>query len=362
MNNAPMVRLRKNGNYWQAAWIDEAGRRVVRSLGPMRIRDRRAGGYKPALTKREAEQACANIAADIKRHSAQGGGTVGDLVARFLDARPGLADRVRLLYESTGRYLVEHFGPSAQVQKITSAQAHDWHARLSKGELASAHARAVGKPSDATVCCHVRNCKAMWNWLIDRREVGDNPFAALRGTAHATEVGRLDLTEADILRLVDSSPTPQWRCLIGLCAFAGLRYNEARALTWDDIHWERNRLIACAQAKKVTTKHKRREVMLEPALARILLDAREAVDGQPADVGKADQHRTMVAIIQRAGLEPWSKPFHALRGWRDSTWKLKYPEYVVDAWLGHSLEVSRRHYLAVPEDIYASAQAACAAG
>ena len=62
-------------------------------------------------------------------------------------------------------------------------------------------------------------------------------------------------------------------------------------------------------------------------------------------MSKNNLNRDMTAIIKRSGLEPWAEPFQALRRWRDSTWKLNYPGYVVDTWLGHGAEVSQEALL-----------------
>ena len=33
-------------------------------------------------------------------------------------------------------------------------------------------------------------------------------------------------------------------------------------------------------------------------------------------------------------------------------WAQLYPQYAVSAWIGHGIEVSARHYLQVPEELY----------
>jgi hypothetical protein len=33
-------------------------------------------------------------------------------------------------------------------------------------------------------------------------------------------------------------------------------------------------------------------------------------------------------------------------------WAQIYPQYVVSTWIGHGIEVSARHYLQVPEELY----------
>ena len=39
----------------------------------------------------------------------------------------------------------------------------------------------------------------------------------------------------------------------------------------------------------------------------------------------------------------------------ETDWAQVYPQYVVSTWIGHGIEVSARHYLQVPEELYEKA-------
>ena len=41
----------------------------------------------------------------------------------------------------------------------------------------------------------------------------------------------------------------------------------------------------------------------------------------------------------------------------ETDWAQVYPQYVVSRWIGHGIEVSARHYLQVPEELYEKAAA-----
>ena len=62
--------------------------------------------------------------------------------------------------------------------------------------------------------------------------------------------------------------------------------------------------------------------------------------------------RDFGVICKRAGLERWAKWCHVLRKNCETDWAQKFPQYVVSVWLGHGIEVSARHYLQVPEELY----------
>jgi hypothetical protein len=36
----------------------------------------------------------------------------------------------------------------------------------------------------------------------------------------------------------------------------------------------------------------------------------------------------------------------------ETDWAQKYPQYAVSTWLGHGINVSARHYLQIPQELY----------
>jgi hypothetical protein len=62
---------------------------------------------------------------------------------------------------------------------------------------------------------------------------------------------------------------------------------------------------------------------------------------------KQNLRTTFTKIIRRAGLTPWPKLFHNLRGNRAIELTVHFPEHVASAWMGHSTTVARKHYLRV---------------
>jgi integrase len=67
------------------------------------------------------------------------------------------------------------------------------------------------------------------------------------GKRAAKSVAQLALTYvscADVAKVIAATACAEWRVLIGLARYAGLRVPaEALALKWSDVDWERNRLV-----------------------------------------------------------------------------------------------------------------------
>ncbi|MHC4639959.1 MAG: hypothetical protein ACYTBV_21090 [Planctomycetota bacterium] len=60
----------------------------------------------------------------------------------------------------------------------------------------------------------------------------------------------------------------------------------------------------------------------------------------------------MQTIRKPAGLPRWKDAFEVMRKNCETDWAQRYPQYAVSAWIGHGIQVSAKHYLQVPEELY----------
>lgn len=317
--------------YWRLTWYDRAGNR-----------QRRGGGCCDDVTVRKIRQKAFDLAAQLGEGcvpiGSSGTPTLSQWLEVYQEQRTDLGERTKMLHEATGAYLLQCMG-DVRLDKITRADAAAWRSWLVRDRLLG----------EQTVCAHCRNAKVIFRHAVDQELMPANPFDRLRGTPPAMELEFRSLTDTEVWQLLESIQDPDWKRLMGLCALAGLRRGEALRLRWRDVGVNKLRVVA---GGAVTTKARGRDVRLEPALATLL-----GCPGEPdAPVCRlpaaTDWHRKALDLIVAAGLAPWPKPYHTLRKNRATSWRELYPEHVVDAWMGHSLAVARRHYAAVPESAY----------
>jgi integrase len=209
---------------------------------------------------------------------------------------------------------------------------------------------------DSTVCKWVRCAKVIFQHAVGQDYISSNPFDKLRGTPRKTEPRVLNLEENLISEILTHSG--RHRVWIALCWYAGLRKMEAYNLTWDDIVWDKNKLVVNNYGA-VTTKARRREVRVEPELMTVLLHAFECrvnercVGLLPSGSKVCHQLRKTARSL---GQDCSGLTLQALRRCRDTIWHQQYPAFVCCAWLGHSEQVAMKHYLSVPEELYNSCQ------
>jgi integrase len=64
-------------------------------------------------------------------------------------------------------------------------------------------------------------------------------------------------------------------------------------------------------------------------------------------------YRALHAAITAAGLEVWADLFQALRRSCETDFAMMgFPPHATALWLGHGIEVSAKHYLQVPAELY----------
>jgi len=278
---------------------------------------------------------------------------LGDYLERYVASRTDLRPRTLELHELTKKYLLAYFGADVRIDKINRAMASDWRVALAKGELTD-----TPRPAEATICQHIRNAKVMFNHAVRDDLVLYNPFDRLKGNTSEPDKKWKHVTREELRQLLEACPSISWRLLLALCRLGGLRQGEALSLLWSNIDWDARRLEV--MAKKTG---RQRVVPIEPGLYSLLLEAFSAASEREQlviprnSIRCSNLWRDFGVICKRAKLKRWAKWCHVLRKNCETDWAQRFPQYVISAWSGHSIEVSARHYLQVPEELYKEAAA-----
>ena len=288
--------------------------------------------------------------------------TVGDLLDRFLADRRGDVARGNLKpgtfahLEDAADHLRAHFGNGRRVESVTAADADGFRAAFAAGGR-------KGKRAEATVRRTVGRARQVWAWGRRRGLLpGDaDPWGHLAAAVRSNPKRKVYVPEEDARRILAACPSAQWRAVVALARWGGLRVvSELVPLTWADVHLpdaaaddERDR-AGWLNVRSPKTEHhpggERRTVPLFPELVGPLADLYElAPEGEPRlfpDLTpKANLGTTFAKIVTRAGLDALPKPFTNLRASRATDLRHRHPGHLVTRWLGHSEAVEREFYL-----------------
>ncbi len=248
--------------------------------------------------------------------------------------------------EQAKRRLVEHFGAGRDMAGITPADAEAWAAALAE------------KYAPATAGRTIKRARQFFKAALRNRLVAENVFLDVKADGQANKDRQFHVGRDVIFRVIDAAPDAEWRLLIALSRFGGLRCpSEHLALRWQDVDWERNRF------RVDSPKTGERWVPIFPELRPYLEECFELAKEGAVHVitryrnSDVNLRTTFMKIIRRAGERPWPKLFHNLRASRETELAAEHPIHVVCAWIGNTAAIAAKHYLTVREEDYERAAA-----
>lgn len=266
--------------------------------------------------------------------------TLATLLERF-DAAASVKKATRDAYRQTTNSLREHLGAATALASIDAADADRWRKAIADSGLAP-----------ATVAKRVHVARAIFKRAIRWGLIPSSPFADLRAGSQSNPDRTHYVTPETIRAVLAACPDDQWRAIVALSRYAGLRCpSEVVGLRWGDVNWERGRLTVRSPKTAGHEGHAVRVVPIVAELRAILLALFDQAEPGTEPVvprlrdPRVNLRTTFTKIINRAGEKPWPRLFHNLRASCAMDWVERFPGHVVASWLGHSPLVSATHYL-----------------
>jgi integrase len=266
--------------------------------------------------------------------------TLDDLLKRF-EENAAVKPATRAAYRQTTGSLREHLDADTPVRSIKPADADRWREAITDSKLAP-----------ATIAKRVHVAKSVFKKAIRWGMIDTNPFADLKAGSQSNPDKAFYVTIESIEAILEACPDDQWRAVVAISRFAGLRCpSEVSKLKWGDVNWEKGRLTVRSPKTEGHEGHAVRVVPITPELRPVLLSLfAQAEEGSEAVVpmfssSGANLRTTLTKIIERAGVKPWPRLFQNMRASCATDWVERFPAHVVAGWLGHSPLIAARHYL-----------------
>ena len=276
---------------------------------------------------------------------------LGEFIDAYLASRTDIKPRTRINLLQVRRNLVAHFGETKALGDITPGDTDEWRLWM------------LTKLGDNTVRRHCGRAKQLFRAALRKRLITENPFADMRDCLVKANKSRdFFLSRADATKVLAACPDNEWRLIFALARFGGLRTpSETLLLRWDDVDWERGRLLIRSPKTEHHEGKDSRMVPIFPELRPLLdtaweqaADRAEFVIARRRD-GNVNWRTQLERIIAKSGLTAWPKLFQNLRSTRETELAETYPLHVVTAWLGNSQLIAAKHYLQVTDQHFAKA-------
>jgi integrase len=276
----------------------------------------------------------------IPKRQDRDGARLGDFIdayiARRTDVKTNTASNLRMF----GDRLIAFFGKDKNLADIKRSDADDWALYLKREKYA-----------EATVGRTIKGARQLFKAACRAELITRNPFEDLKAACNPDKERQHFVSHADTQRVLDACPDAEWRLLVALARFGGLRCpSEHLALTWPDVDWDRERFRV--DSPKTGERWVPIFPELRPYLEQVFEQAPEGAVNVITRYRDTNQNlRTQLnRIVRRAGLVPWPKPFQNMRASRETELAALYPLHVVCTWIGNSMLVANKHYLQTTEE------------
>jgi len=275
--------------------------------------------------------------------------TLGQHLEKLFTARQTIKKSTRRNEMRSRRLLEKYFGIDRTLASITPGDGDDYKNWL------------LRKYAVASASVDLRRAKEYLDAAHRHRLIQENPFADLTCGAQTNEE-RIEFIDRETIdRVIAACPDIDWQLIFAFARYGGTRIpSEIEDLTWSDVDWDKNRFTLHAKKVEHHPGRKYRTVPIFSALRPYLERAYQergpgAVYVIPRAHGGPNMGTGAIRIIKKAGVKPWEKTFVNLRGSCSDELERTYPSHVVDAWIGNSSLVRRRHYLKVTDDDFKQA-------
>jgi integrase len=329
-----ILQSRRNGHSPQAAttrWLSNIGDELAERLA-------RAGLTEPRIPP----AAISNEGPHLARF-------LDEVIAGRLDVKPNTLVNLKGARER----LIAYFGVDKLLADVTPGDADDF-VRFLRGK----------KYAPATIGRSVGISRQFFRVATRRKILTENPFADIKAPAVANSKRRRYVTRETIARVLDACPDAEWRLIVALSRYGGLRCpSEHLSLKLEDIDLAGGRMTVTSPKTEHHEGGGSRIVPIFPELRPFLEEVYE--QAEPGRVFMIERYRRkttnmrthFLTIIKRAGVEPWPRVFNNLRASCQTDLASQYPVHWVCRWLGNSELIADKHYLSVPDEAYERAAA-----
>ncbi len=218
------------------------------------------------------------------------------------------------------------------------------------------------KFAKATIAKRIRYARHFMEVALRRKLIEANPFGHISGTVVGNPERRVFVPVDVIEKVIDVAPDPQWKLLIALARYGGLRIpSEVLTLKWGDVDFAEKRFVVRAGK---TSHHEHGGVRIVPMFPELTVHLQWVFDEaelgtehvisryRESTVNRRTQFQRYITV---AGVKPWPKLWHNLRASRATELVDQFPSHVCAAWLGHTEAVAMEFYRQVTAEHFAKA-------
>ena len=272
--------------------------------------------------------------------------TLGDWIDQYINGRTSLKPGTVRNLRRNASLLIEFFGSDQKLKSINRGDADEFREFLASKKFAP-----------ATIGRAIKRARQFFIAAMRRDLVTGNPFEGVNAPMQVNDNRRQYIPAETIYKAIEAAPNAEWRLIIALSRFGGLRIpSELVTLKWEDIDWANNRIRVHQPKLEHLPGGSFRVMPLFPRLRPYLEEQFELAEPGAKYVitgnrtANSNLRTQFQRILKRAMVKSWPRLFHNLRASFETDVCEEFPVHVAAEWCGNSLAVAEKHYLSTTED------------
>jgi len=271
--------------------------------------------------------------------------TIGEFGTPWVEGRKDLGDKRANDYLATIEMLKTFLKGDSALRAVTPGDASAFRAHLVDQGLAL-----------DTIGWRIKMAKCLFTAAVDFAHLAINPFEKVRAGSKSINDRFVYVEPRIIEAIIEDVSCLEWKAIITLWRYGGLRAQEPLHLKWNDVDWANRRLMV------QDVKRKRQRAIplwpkVEEALSVLFAAAEEGATRIITKYKPGQKLGTQFArIIRQAGFEVWGKPIQNLRAsCQNDLENAGHRITAVCNWIGNSPTVASKHYLQVTDEDFEQA-------
>ena len=347
---------------WSSADGDDPGPNVRRWLASKIVTPR----VRRLLVNAQLLEPSASETAELESDTAASTHTLEQLTDRFLASVETKNDVTLKTYGKVINNLHRYFGKRKLIERITEQDAVEFRAWMLREGSHYKDADGNHKPLSAyTVGRRSTTVKQIFKVAVRAKWLDSDPFAVLSSGGKKDASRDVYMPPETIKAIIDAASTWEWRCIVALNGYAGLRGpSEILTLRWANVWFDRGQCGEMLVESPKTQHHEGMESrivpifpLLEPYLREAESEAQRIADEESRVVEfvidsyrgewRKNLNRMYDKLTKRANLGKLPKPYVNARGSRESDLLASglFDAKQLADWWGHSVQEQQRSYL-----------------
>ena len=207
---------------------------------------------------------------------------------------------------------------------------------------------------------HLRHVKSFFENAVEDGYLDSNPFKTKSLSVTQTAATKSYVPRSVIAQVIERTANPEWKLLFQFCRSIPLRIpSEIVGLKWNDIDWEKNKILIRSPK---TEHHETGDSRMVPLFAELkaLLDTAYFSDSESEYILPTIRLNSNPAtyakkLVENAKESVWSNFFNSLRASTETDLMDEYGLRKACQWSGNSASTAMRNYALVRKEDFVDA-------